>query len=542
MIKSLYIKNFILIDELALEFEKGLNVFTGETGAGKSIILKAVDVALGARTSKDMAKGDKNALIEIVFEKDGEETVVSKEISSSGSKSRLDGAFVNNDTIKELREGLIDIHSQHQTYAYIAPKYHIKLLDMYISKENKAYGALLEKCGNIFNDIKNTKEQLSRILENNSASERQVEFLRFQTGEIEDAALVEGEEEELKRELEVLSNIQTLKELCYGAFWTLSGEDGAVCDALSKVKYDVAKAASLDSSLKEIEEDFIQASEGVKECSNALRRYVDRLSDDPQRLDEAQSRLQAIEKLKRKYGDVFKTYSDLKEELEVLEGKSVSAQELEAKLSELNKTAREISEKLTCTRRAKGKELSGLIMAELEKLELLKSRFVIDIQEANFNALGCDSVEFLITTNISQEPAPVAKIASGGEISRVMLAIKTVFARCDKLNTIVFDEIDTGISGKTSQAVASALQKLAESCQILAITHQPIIAASANAHFLVSKTQGEATEVSVKKLDEIEHTEAIARLASGGVSEESVTFAKELIAVNQKARQCSLLG
>lgn len=535
MIKSLLIKNFILIDELFLDFEKGLNVFTGETGAGKSIILKAIDIALGARASKEVIKDeDKNALIEVTFLRKGDynELVISKEISQTSSKNRVNGALMTNDSVKELRETLVDIHSQHQTYTYIAPKYHIELLDMFISKEDSGHKNFLDELKSLYFEIKKIEEKLESVSQNNEANERQIEFLKFQIDEIERAEIIENEEEELHKELEVLSNIQTLKELCYGAFWALNGEDGSICEALSKVGYSISKASSYDEKLNQTHESFIQAQEEIKTCSSALQDYCDRLNDNPQRLDEVNERLSLIEKLKRKYGDIFEAAEKFKKELELLEGDAQSMPELEEKLSRLKQRAQSVCEEVSAARQKNADILSNLIIAELEKLELAKSRFKINIQKTSFNQKGVDSVEFLITTNISQDLAPLAKVASGGEISRVMLAIKTVFARVDGINTIVFDEIDTGVSGKTSQAVANSLYELSGECQVLVITHQPIIASKANIHFQVAKTQGEKTEVEVKKLNNEERTRAIAQLASGTENENSISFAKELLNIN----------
>lgn len=535
MITSLLIKNFILIDELCLEFEKGLNAFTGETGAGKSIILKAIDIALGARTNKEVIKDEsKSALTEVTFrQKNGDELVVSREITSNASKSRLNGALVNSDAVKELRENLIDIHSQHQTYTYIAPKYHIELLDTYIEKESPGYRTILGRCSELYSKIKETQEKLNRINEDIEAKVRQIEFLKFQIDEINNAEIYEGEEEELHKELDVLSNVQALKELCYGAFWALNGEDGSICEALSKAGYSISKASSMDNSLNEVNESFTQAEEEIKACASSLQNYCDRLNDDPQRLDEVNERLSLIEKLKRKYGNIFETYENLKNELGELEGDAQSAPELEQALKGYREETEIISSQITRERFEKGELLSRRIVGELEKLELAKTRFKIDIQKTSLSKNGMDAVEFLISTNVSQDLAPLAKVASGGEISRVMLAIKTVFARTDNINTIVFDEIDTGISGKTSQAVANSLYELSQDCQTIVVTHQPIIASKANAHFEVSKLQGDETHVIVTKLREQERLEAIARLASGDVNQNSLSFAEDLLKIAQ---------
>ncbi len=542
MIKSVLIKNFILIDELFLEFEDGFNVLTGETGAGKSIILKAIDTVLGARVQKDVIfDKTKPALIEITFShskkeestlKDFdlcEETVISREITQTSQKCRLNGALVNLDYIKELREHFVDIHSQNQSYTYVLPKYHIELLDAYIKSVDEDFTNNLALYADTFRDYTETTKKLTLLRENNSKNLQEIDFLKFQLNELDSADVAVNEEAQLERELEVLSNVQSLKEATEGIYYSLGSDDGVI-DALAKMKGLLSRSCDCDERLREVENSFIEAHENLKFCSDFLREYSQNLEDNPQRLDEINERMSLILKLKRKYGDIFEAREKFATQLSEIEGDFSSVEELEARQKELEKKVEELSCTLSLKTKKYAGELSGLIVQELRKLELSKAEFEISIKDKKPDIKGIDDVEFLITTNISSPLAPLAKVASGGEISRVMLAIKCVFAKVDSLSTIIFDEIDTGISGKASNAVAEAISNLSKDIQVFAITHQPIIAAHANAHFRVSKSQNDKTKVCVEKLDTQEkRLEALATLASGEVNSISVSFAKELL-------------
>ncbi len=543
MIKSILIKNFILIDELFLEFENGFNVLTGETGAGKSIILKAIDTALGAKVQKDtiFLNKEKPVLIELTFlhsKKDlknlkdfelEEETVISREISQTSQKCRINGALVNLDTVKELREHLVDIHSQNQSYTYVLPKYHIELLDEYCKYRDKEFLDNLAKYENSFKEFSSVSKKLTQLKDNNANNLREIDFLEFQLNEIDTAAIGEDEEESLNSELEILSNIQELKEQTYGIYYSL-GADGGMNDALSKMNAILSNCAACDKKLEEVHNAFIEAHENLKFCSDFLREYSQNLEANPQRLNEINERLSLILKLKRKYGDIFEARENFARQLNEIKGDFSSLEELEARKNELEGELNELSQKISNVRKTRADELSDMIIKELKKLEMPKAEFKIDIKEKEADIKGKDGVEFLITTNISSPLAPLSRVASGGEISRVMLAIKTVFAQVDMVSTIIFDEIDTGISGKASNAVAEEISKLSNDIQVFTITHQPTIAARANAHFVVTKSQDDITKVSVKKLlNKEERLEAIASLASGEVNSISVSFAKELL-------------
>lgn len=548
MIKTLTIKDFIIIDELKLEFDKGFNVITGETGAGKSILINAIDLAFGARASKELIKsGAQRAFIELSIELSdsfpvsffqdfgidnfGNEIILSREITETGSRSRINGSLVTQDVIKSLREMVIDIHNQHMTYTYIQPKYHINLLDSY---GNEEHSKILNEYKVVYSKYTDILKRLDDAKNKSVLSEQQVDFLKFQISEIESAQIDDVEEDvKLQDELNVLVNFEKLKELTYSGYWALYGEDGCIIDTIGKIKSNLSKAVEMDQSLSEYEAEMINVQESLRELSSSLRNYAESLELDEQRLDEIQSRIDVLDKIKRKYGNtlesVLDNYKKLSDEYNSIEFSQEETEKLEKEKADLEASLVEISDRLSSSRKTISKLLCESLTSELEKLDMPKVRFDVSILDCEYNSLGRDNVEFLISTNISEEPKPLAKIASGGEISRVMLAIKTIFAKTDNINTIIFDEIDTGISGNASQAVAQAISNLAKSHQIISITHQPIIAAKSDRHFYVAKTQDEKTSVRVYTLDEANKIKAIALLAAGEVNDDSVNFAKQLI-------------
>ena len=548
MIKQLRIKDYILIDELTANFDKGLNVITGETGAGKSILINAIDIAFAPRVSKEVIKHDKEkAVIELVIENTkhdltklfeengvdnfGSELVLTKEITQNGVRSRVNGTLVNQEFIRQLKTYFLDIHSQHQTYAFMQPKYHINLLDNY-AKES--YGIKLDAYKEKFKEYQNLQSKLETLKNASDMTENQIEFLKFQIDEIDSANIKSStEDEELNSELEVLENAEKLKELTGSAYWAINGDDGSIMEALGKIKQNISKAASMDKNLEELESNLIDTIERLKDTGSELRDYSHNLDNDTERLNSIQERLYLLDKLKHKYGGtleaVLETFDKLTNELNAIEFSTQNIEELEAEIEkthkELEHTASEISE----NRKNYAQVLSVLIQEKLEKLELPKARFEISVQQKELSSDGIDNVEFLISTNVSEDLKPLAKVASGGEISRVMLAIKSIFAQSDDINTVIFDEIDTGISGKASQSVADEIAELSKYHQIILITHQPIIASRADKHFYVRKSQSDETKVEVYVLTGENRIKALAELAGGEINEQSMEFAKSLI-------------
>jgi len=554
MITQILIKDYILIDELLVKFDKGLNVITGETGAGKSIVINAIDLVFAPRVSKDVIKsGREKASIELVLNYDkadlsqlfeengidnnGNEIVISKEISANTVRSRVNGTLVNQDFIKVLKDRFLDIHSQHQTYAFLQPKFHINLLDSYayVKDDSGDYGNLLDDYKSLFARYQGLCAELEKAKSQSSATENQIEFLKFQINEIDEAQINdENEYEDLKNELNILDNVEKLKELTGASYWALNQDDSSIIGAIGAVKSNLTKAAQMDENLLSLEENLINALENLNDISSELRNYSQNLENDTERLNSVQERIFLLDKIKRKYGntlsEVIKTYENLKNEYEEIEYSTLNIEDIEEKihtvLLELDAKADVISQ----NRKDYAKVLSALIIEKLEKLELPKVQFEIAVEKAELNLNGKDRVEFLISTNVSEDLKPLAKVASGGEISRVMLAIKTIFAQNDDIDTVIFDEIDTGISGKTSQSVADEIVELAKYHQIILITHQAIIASKADKHFYVTKSQdNETTQVGFYVLTGENKIKALAELAGGEINEQSLDFARSLV-------------
>ncbi|MFA7658436.1 MAG: DNA repair protein RecN [Candidatus Gastranaerophilaceae bacterium] len=549
MIKQILIKDYILIDELLVKFDRGLNVITGETGAGKSIIINAIDLVFAPRVSKEVIKsGCEKASIELVLNYDkkdlaqlfeengiddfGDEIIISKEISQNAVRSRVNGTLVNQDFIKILKDKFLDIHSQNQTYAFLQPKFHINLLDSY-AKE--VYGEELNEYKSMFADYQTLCTELERAKSLANATENQIEFLKFQINEIDEAQIDdENEYENLKNELNILENVEKLKELTGASYWALSQDENSISNSIGLVKMNISKASQMDEKLTSAENDLISVAEILQEISATLRDYSQNLENDTEKLNSVQERIFFLDKLKRKYGntlaEVMQTGENFKKEYEQIEFSTQNVEDLEQKihsvLLELASKADEISEK----RKYYAQILSALIVEKLEKLELPKVQFEVRVEKTELDSNGTDRVEFLISTNISEELKPLAKVASGGEIARVMLAIKTIFAQNDEIDTVIFDEIDTGVSGKTSQSVADEICELSKFHQVILITHQAIVASKADKHFYVTKSQDyDQTQVGVYVLEGENRIKALAELAGGEINEQSVDFARSLV-------------
>lgn len=548
MIKQLKLKDYILIDELCANFDNKLNIITGETGAGKSILLNAIDLVFSSRVSKDVIKtGCEKAVIEIVLENTkqnltklfeengidnlGSEIIITKEITPNCVRSRINGTLVNQELLKNLRTLFVDIHSQHQTYTFLQPQYHINLLDSYAKD---IYGDILKNYKDEFKNYEELLKKLEAAKNRANATESQIEFLKFQINEIDEAQIQsKTEDEELSQELEILENAEKLKELTGASYWAINGDDGSILEALSKIRTNIAKAASYDSKLEELNQQFIDTAENLKEISASLRDYSQNLDNDTQRLNEIQERIFIFDKLKRKYGgsleSVLKNYNDFCQELSQIETSTQNVENIEQEIKILKDKLTMLAQEISENRQNYAQVLSVLIQDKLTVLELPKTKFEIKINPKDLSLNGIDDVEFMISTNVSEDLKPLAKVASGGEISRVMLAIKSIFAQNDDIDTVIFDEIDTGISGKASQSVADEIVELSKSHQIIVITHQAIIASKSDKHFYVRKSQEDTTKVEVYVLTGENKIKALAELAGGEINDQSIEFAKSLL-------------
>lgn len=545
MLNKIFIKNYILITEAEFEFSKGLNIIAGETGAGKSILINAIDIAFGAKAGKEVIKtGEEKAIIELsilnykhnlndLFDKygienNGDEIILSREITKSNSRSRVNGSLVNQEFLKNLRELFLDIHSQHQSYSLLQPKNHIILLDSYIKNP-----LILEYRHNFF-EYKNMLSQLKELQSNVQKTEEQIDFLKFQLNEIESTNILsKNEDNELSNELSILENSEKLKELTGTSYWTLSGDDNSIINSLYEIKNSISKAYNLDSNLEEATIEIEEIIDKIKSLSSELNNYSSSMENNNGKIDEIQERLFILDKLKKKYGGTLEkvliTQENLSKELNGIEYSIQNITELENNIHKKEIVLNQLAEKISLIRKEQSLNLSNWIIEKLEKLELPKVKFEINFEKTDLQINGIDKIEFLISTNISEVPKPIAQIASGGEISRIMLAIKSIFAQSDDIETVIFDEIDTGISGKTSQSVAEEVKKISEYIQIIMITHQAIIASKSDKYFYVKKSQNEKTIIDIKVLEEDAKLKAIAELASGKIDNDSLKFAKMLV-------------
>jgi DNA repair protein RecN (Recombination protein N) len=551
MIKSLSITNFALIDSTKTEFGAGLNILTGETGAGKSIIIDAIDMAFGARAYKEQIKtGKDKALIELEIElsesfptdllsENGIETynntlIISREITHSATRSRINGVLVTQNFVQCIREYLLDIHSQHETFNYLQPKNHIDLLDQY---GNKQHQELIESFNIIYSEYKQILKDLEFANSNIQEKQQKLDFLKFQINEIEEAKLDDPNEYEcLTEERILLLNCEELKELTSSSYYSLYSQDSSIIDVLGQIENKLTRASGLDKNISDHIEPITTSIINLKDAADSLRNYSENLEMDHEKLKQIEERIELLDKLKRKYGstlsDVFTNYEQFQFELNEIEINNTNRDVLSQKFKEIEENLKLLAGQLSNSRNNMANILSDLVQKELVKLEMPKVQFLVKVENRNdIGTNGQDDVEFLISPNPGEPLKPLVKIASGGEISRVMLAIKTVLANADKVDTVIFDEIDTGTSGKTSQVIAEELAALSLTHQIICITHQPIIAAMADQYFYINKLQSESkTTILISNLGHEKKISAISKLASGSSDDQdAVNFANKLL-------------
>ena len=551
MLKSILIKDFTLIDNLQVDFDSKMNILTGETGAGKSIIIDAIDAALGARASKELIKeGREKASIELILESQNSlvakfleengidfdsEIVLYREITQNATRSRVNGVLVTQNILQELKNFLLDIHSQHQTYKYLQSKTHIELLDAY---GDKAHRELFLDYKKTYRELLDAKKEFAEKTAYNTDIEKKVNFLKFQIEEIQAAEIIDLQEfDTLKNEREKLVNAQELKELAYSGYYAIYGQEASILGSLSTIEAKLVKVSKLDAELEKPAENIAESVAILRDVSETLRDYADGLSFEPHRLEQIEDRINLLDKLRRKYGatleEILQNLENFITELDFLENVDKNLKLLEEKITELEAKTDNLAAELSNSRQKLARELSDLIQTELYELAMPNAVYEVSLEHKAKDFSGIDDVEFLISANAGESPKSLAKIASGGEISRVMLALKAVFAKSDSVNTVIFDEIDTGISGITLQSVAEKMKKLSASHQIICITHNSIIAAAADKHLHVEKHQDLlSTKVSIKELSLDERVEILAKIAGGEVNENSKSFARELLEKN----------
>ena len=552
MLSSLQIENVAVIQKANVHFEKGLNVLTGETGAGKSILIDSINAILGNRTSKDLVRtGAAKAVIRAAFEdvppavldslekagyERSEALLLSREITAEGkSTCRINGMPATAAVLRELCGGLININGQHDSVGLLNPARHEGILDAYAqnSAESQAYYA-------IYRELVRVKKALDAMITDESEKQRRIDLLSYQVQEIDDAGLTAGEEQTLESRRKVLANASTIRDRIAQCYALLSGGDeapGAV-DLLGEASNAVDAAAQLDGELSAGAGQLLDLYYTAKDVAADLIGRLDAYDTNDAELDEIEQRIDLIYKLRRKYGD---TVEDIlafgeraRKELEMIQSSQERVEHLQKEQRRLYTLAREKAEALTQTRLKAFDELNKRISGTLDFLNMPGVRMTLRHSRGPLASHGQDSIEFYISTNPGEAPKPLAKIASGGELSRITLAIKNAMADKDAVPTVIYDEIDSGVSGKAASRIGEVLRQSAEGHQILCITHTAQIAALADCHLLIQKNiTNERTYTEIHPLDENGRVEALARLISGDhVTELSLANAREMLGRN----------
>ena len=579
MIDTLSIRNIALIDELDLDLAPGLNIFTGETGAGKSVILKSIGLVLGERTSADIVReGTDFAEVEVsvspddehpIWRTDSDETadpmltgsfsdvldpsdavILSRRITSNGrSRSQVNGRLVNLKQLQALGTFLVDIHGQHEHQSLFRTQTHLKLLDDFGGNSEAQ-----QHIGSIYAQLRTLQQEATSLAETLKASEREKELLEFEIKELTSAHLEEGEDEKLADEARILKNAEALRKSASYVYQQLEddgsgmGSSGSPIERLRDASKEMIKLSEIDESLSELVDRLESSLYELEDIASQVRHYAETIESNAIRLDEVTDRLALIAKLKRRYGnsipEILAYHADAEDKLETLQLGTEKQDMLQAEIQKTIQEAQRLCTSLSAKRQHVAKHLSDRIQKELRTLGMDKAEFQVSVRhipdargpfqiDGNhyaFRSDGMDDVEFLIAPNVGSEARPIARIASGGEISRIMLALKTVLVQVDEIPTLLFDEIDSGIGGKVADVVGKKLKELSAFSQVICITHLPQIARFADRHFRVEKkVVGERTLITAKSLTAEEQVNEIARMHGGEETEIGLAHARELL-------------
>jgi len=543
MLKELRIKNFAIIDDLMVRFEGGFNVLTGETGAGKSIIVDALSLALGSRAQSDLVRlGEKEAIVQSFFEVEVDNKLSSLGIDASDSlilrrsislmgKSRayMNDTMVNLQTLAEIGRSLVDIHGQHEHQSLNSVDKHRILLDSY----GKLYDDR-ERVGSLYSEVQALKREKADLTQKVKDRAHRIDLLRFQINEIDTASLRPDEKDALMEERAILSNLTKLKELTETTYCMLYESEGSCMERLSSIIAKVKEMSSIDQSVSEPLSSLESALPFIEDATISLRGLRDRYDLDPARLAEVEERLEVIKRLEKKYGEGIETILRYRDEAEEeLKGLELTDERLDALDSELKGKEEMLLQaalSLSHKRSHVAKKIAELVKKELKELAFGNAEFRIDIKQEAIASHGLDRVEFMFSANPGEPPKPLIKIASGGELSRVMLALKNILADVDNIPILVFDEVDAGIGGKTAERVGRKLKSISNKHQVLCTTHLPQIASQGDFHLKVYKRQREGrVYVEVKELSGKERLDEIARMLSGKITEVSLKHAQELL-------------
>ena len=558
MLRNLHVKNLALIDEMEVEFEEGLNILTGETGAGKSLIIGSINMALGQKVPKEMIKeGADYALVELIFEVKSEDTIrrlqemdifpedgmviMSRKITGGRSVAKINSESISAAKVKEAAQLLIDIHGQHEHQSLTGKKMQLALLDDYAKEETQKVKA----------EVKKRYEEYSSILKeleekdiDKEQQQRELSFLEFEIQELEDACLREGEDEELEKTYRKMLNGKKIAEAC-GAAYRLTSENGeSASDQIGRALREISAVTSCDAELQPLEEQLEQLDGLLNDFNRDMSSYLSGLEFEEEDFYETEKRLDELNHLKSKYGDTIEKVLEAKEEKIQRRDELLDYDAYLNQLKEQKKASEEAlekaSKKLSKIRKKYAKELCRQVTEHLLDLNFETVDLSMEFEQTtHFTSNGYDEVEFLISTNPGETPKPLGKIASGGELSRIMLELKTVLANNDEIETLIFDEIDTGISGRTAQKVSEKMDLIGRNHQVICITHLPQIAAMADTHFLIEKTvESGRTTSKIHRLPQEESVAELARMLGGvSITETVLENAKEMKELAAKTKK-----
>lgn len=558
MLLNLHVKNLALIKEVDVDFTNGLVVLTGETGAGKSLILGSVNIALGKKVEKDIIrKGAEYALVELtfcidsrlkekleqydVYPEDENIIVVSRKITHGRSVSKINGETVSLTILKNVMDLLIDIHGQHDHQSLLYKNTHLQILDKYAGEEVKE---LKNTISDKYSQYVEIKKELDKFDMDETKRLRECEFAEFEINEIEAANLSLGEDDEVENEFKKLSGSEKIMSSLSDAYQIMGYEGNqGVCECISRVGYDLSEISDIDSKLSDLQKQIYDIDDMCKGLAREISDYIDEVNYEPQRVAEVEERLNLINHLKLKYGQSIEKILAYKGEkqayLDSLNNYNLMREETKTKLDKEMSELVVLCDKLSSLRKKYAIKLEETVVKALEDLNFLSVKFKINIsKKENVSANGQDEVEFLISTNPGEEVKSLAKVASGGELSRIMLAIKSILAGEDEIDTMIFDEIDTGISGKTAQMVADKLMGISKEHQVICISHLAQIAAMADSHYLIEKnTDDESTETNIYRLSREDSIKELVRISSGGeITETAIKHATEMKEMAERAK------
>lgn len=552
MLLELTVENIAIIERAQIALGPGFTALTGETGAGKSLLIDAIELALGERADSELVRsGAPRAGVSLVADVstqpalaalckelgvplENDTLYVQRDVFAEGrSQCRIGGRMMPVSVLKQLGAALVDLHGQHDHQSLMHSERHIGFLDSWIGQE---LSPLAEVVASGFQEVSDLRRKLANARAGQRDREQRLDMLRFQVEEIESVDPQPGELELLESQLSRMQHAERLASTAAGAMASLSEEEGSARDALSVAIKSLEDAERLDASLTAVLEQLRASLYSLDEGVRELRSYADTLESNPEALEEAANRIDSLRKLRRKYGEdeaaVIEYLTKAREELALLEDSEFTEEALEASLGEADSRLAEVSTKLTHARKAGALRFGAIVRKELQELAMERAQFEVSIQPKEVDASGADLVEFFFSANAGEPPRPLAKIASGGEISRVMLAIKSALAGRAGVPTLIFDEVDAGLGGRAAAVVAKKLEQLAQHYQVIVISHLPQIASRATSHFHIEKTEsGGRVATTVRELSHLDRVEEIARMLAGEtLTGSALENARELLA------------